>query len=153
MITKINDRVWIYSTLHKRYYRLAAGITQMKESYRNTILETPNLQSGFCGQEILYKTGQLEFEGYRISDLAMDTLIGMNLKQGSDAKITLVITNRTDLFAPGSNYCYGFKIEGVVSFENPGSGAAPIGSPIKGKILYTKTPERVLFDETTQTFV
>ncbi|MBQ1272570.1 MAG: hypothetical protein IIY12_03640 [Clostridia bacterium] len=137
MITKSNDRVWIYSTLHKRYYRLAAGLTQLKETYRSTVLETPNLQSGFCGQEVLYKSGQLEFEGYRVHDFAMNTLIEKNLKRGTDGTVTLVITNRNDLFAPGSNYCYGFKVEGVISFENPGSGVAPIGSPVKGKILYT----------------
>lgn len=152
MIEKTNDRVWIYSNLQKKYYPLAAGITHLKETYKCVTLETPNIQSAFCGREILYHTGQLEFEGFRVPDYALDTLFSSDLKIGSASFIDLVITNRHDLFAQGSNYCYGKKIEGALILENPGTGEGPIGSRIKGKILYTKTPEWVLFDETTQTF-
>ncbi len=152
MIEKSNDRVWLYDSYLKKYYLLGAGITNLKESYKTAVLETPNVFSPFCGREILYHTGQLEFEGVLVSDPALEYLLSMDMKRGKDSLITFIIVSRKKMFAEGSTLCYGKRIEGAVCIENPGTGEGVFGSRFKGKILYTKTPEKVIFDEATQTY-
>ena len=147
---KSNDRVWVYSDITKKYYILGAGITNLKEVYKATLLETPNVFSPFCGREILYHTGQLEFEGFRVEDDALGILLSKHLKQGKDGKVIVIYVNRNDVLQ--GTFMKAKKIEGYVSMENPGSGEGPLGSKIKGKLVYSKEPREGIFDESTQVF-
>lgn len=150
MIKKSDDRVWIYNELTEKYYLLGAGLTTLEERYKVALLETPNINSPLCKREILYHTGQLEFEGFRTDDLAQDLLLSRHLKRGNDALITFAIANRKDVVF--NKVVKARKIQGYVCIENPGTGEGVLGSRIKGKILYTQLPEEGLFDEELQTF-
>lgn len=150
MIEKSNDRVWVYSDITKKYYLLGAGITNLKESYKATLLETPNVFSPFCGREILYYTGQLEFEGFRVEDDAMEILQSKHLKKGTNGKVKLIITNRKDILT--NTFVKAKRVEGYVSMENPGTGEGPIGTRIKGKVVYAKEPVDGIFNESTMVF-
>ena len=150
MIKKNDDRIWIYNEFSKKYYLLGAGLTHMEEVYKTALLETPNINSPLCKREILYHTGQLEFEGFRTDDMGQELLLSKHLKRGNDALITFVIANRKDVVV--HNVVKARKIQGYVSIENPGTGEGVLGSRIKGKILYAQMPEEGLFDEESQTF-
>ena len=150
MIKKSDDRVWVYNDLTKKYYLLGAGLTKLEEVCKTALLETPNINSALCKREILYHTGQLEFEGFRIKDVAMETLLVRHMKRGNDAMVTFIIVNRKDLIS--GTVAQARKIKGYVCIENPGTGEGPFGSRIKGKIVYAEPPERGVFDEATQDF-
>ncbi len=151
MIEKSDDRVWIYAANINKYYLLGKGFTTLRESYRQALLETPNLFSPLCKREILYHTGQLEFEGYRQDDTGLDLLLSYYMKRGGEAEITFVIGNRRDGY--GEHHLPARMITGAVCIENPGSGEGTFGGKFKGKIVYTSAPVRGLFDESTGTFV
>lgn len=150
MIKKSDDRVWIYNELAEKYYQLGAGLTHLEEVCKTAILETPNINSTLCKREILYHTGQLEFEGFRTDDLALDRLLSCYMQRGNDALVTFVIANRNDVVF--QKVVSARRIQGYVCIENPGTGEGVLGSRIKGKILYATTPEEGLFDEKLQTF-
>ncbi len=150
MIKKSDDRVWIYNELADQYYLLGAGLTNLEEVYKTALLETPNINSPLCKREILYHTGQLEFEGFRTDDLAQDLLLSRHLKRGNDALITFVIANRKDIVF--GKVLKARRIQGYVCIENPGTGEGVLGSRIKGKILYAQAPEEGFFDEEASTF-
>ncbi len=150
MIEKSDDRVWIYSNISKKYHLLGAGITSLRESYRSTLLETPNIHTGFCGREILYHTGQLEFDGFWVQDTAQEVLRSKALKRGVQELVTVIIANNNGHLS--DTYYDARRVRGYVCLENPGSGESPYGSRIKGKIVYAEAPEEGIFNESTQNF-
>lgn len=150
MIKRSNDRVWILGNTGE-YYQLGAGISNLREVCKTAILETPHIDSPVCSQEILYHTGHLEFEGFRIDgDYALNLLISRHMKRGKDAKITLIIGNSHD--SGGTNAFIARKITGYVCLENPGTGEGVFGSRIKGKIIYASEPIRGVYHEDRQLF-
>ncbi len=150
MIEKSDDRVWVYSDITKKYYLLGAGVTHLQEEYHTALLETPNINSPLCKREILYHTGQLEFEGFQVNDDAMGILLARRMKRGNDAMVTIIIANRKDVLT--GTFAYARRVRGYVCIENPGTGEGPMGSRIKGKIVYAETPEEGIFDESSQAF-
>ncbi len=150
MIEKNDDRVWLYSAAAGKYYLLAKGFTSLRETYRQALLETPNLFSPLCKREILYHTGQLEFEGFRQNDVGLDILLSYCMKRGNEAEVTFLIGNRRDAY--GESFLPARKITGMVCIENPGTGEGTFGGKFKGKIIYTKAPISGVFDENTQQF-
>lgn len=150
MIKKSNTLVWVKGTTEEQYYPLGAGITKLEENYRTALLETPNVNSSLCRREILYHTGQLEFEGIRLHDDAQNLLLSKRLSRGSDARVTLVIANRMD--AISETMIEARKVTGSVCIENPGSGEGYFGSKIKGKIVYEEMPVKGVFNEEHNVF-
>ncbi len=150
MIKKNDNRVWLYSKIAKRYYLLGAGLTRLEEVCKTALLETPNIHSPLCKREILYHTGQLEFEGIVTLDTAMDILLAAYMKRGNDALVPLIIASRQE--AISNSFVRAKRLKGYICIENSGSGEGPLGSRIKGKIVYAETPEVGFFDETTQSF-
>ncbi len=150
MIKKSDDRVWVYNEYTNDYYLLGAGLTRLEEVCKTALLETPNIDSPFCKREILYHIGQLEFEGFRTDDPALNILLACYMKRGETARVTFVIVNRKDhIFDSVAN---ARKIEGYVCIENPGTGEGILGSRIKGKIVYADTPQEGMFDEENKFF-
>ncbi len=150
MIKKSDDLVWVKSDFGEQYLPLGAGITKLEEKYQTALLETPNINSSLCRREILYHTGQLEFEGIRLHDDAQNILLSKRLTRGSDAKVTLIIANRMDVLS--ETMIQARKVTGFVCIENPGTGEGCFGSKIKGKIVYAEMPVRGVFNEEHQVF-
>lgn len=150
MIKKSDDRVWVYSSVAKKYYLLGAGITHLEEVYKTALLETPNIYSPLCKREILYHTGQLEFEGIQTDDPALTLLRSFRMKRGNDARITIIVANRNDVL--NGTFLKARRINGYVCLENVGTGEGIFGSKIKGKIVYADAPEEGIFDEESQLF-
>ena len=150
-LKRSDDQVWIESNLGN-FCRLGAGLTHLEEKWKTALLETPNIYSPVCGREILYHTGELEFEGYWIpGNPAMDILISKHLKRGNDAKVTLIVANRQNAME-GSSSILAHRVTGYVCLENPGTGEGPMGSRIKGKIVYGTAPQQGVFNEEYKQF-
>lgn len=150
-MTQSNDKVWVLLP-NGSYYPMGAGISSLKEICKTALLETPHLGKSVCTREILYHTPQLEFEGFRIKeDPVNEYLVNRYLKTGDEAKIVLVIGNELDTLT--QNAVKARKITGYVCMENPGTGEGPIGSRIKGKIVYADQPTEGVFYETQRVFV
>ncbi len=150
MIKKSDDRVWVYNEYAGDYYLLGAGLTRLEEVCKTALLETPNINSPLCKREILYHTGQLEFEGFRTEDPALDILLSCHMKRGENALVTFVIVNRKDVFM--DSIANARKIKGYVCIENPGTGEGIYGSRVKGKIVYADAPQEGMFDEESKIF-
>lgn len=151
MITQSNDRIWIQFD-YGSFHLMGPGFTHLEEVCKTTLLETPNIESPFCTQEILYHTAQLEFAGYRLPDNAVHRhMIERYLKRGSEAEVTLILGSRTDRL--NHQAMSARRVKGYLCLENPGSGEGPLGTFFKGKIVFSSTPERGLFDESTQQFI
>lgn len=150
MIRRSDDRVWIAEPNTTSYYLLGEGITELHETCKTALLETPHIDTAVCTREILYHTAQIEFEGYRTRDTAMRILRSKYLKRGKDALITLVIGNLHDA---GTTALQARRVKGYVCLENPGTGEGVMGSRVKGKIVYASEPEEGIFNEDTKEFI
>lgn len=149
---KYNDnRIWIRGTSGD-FLLMSKGFTSLEERWKTALLETPNVFSAVCGREILYHTGQLEFEGiWGPADGAINLLYELKYKRGADAKVTLIVANRKEAMT-GNGMLMARQVTGYVCVENPASGEGVMGSVIKGKIVYDSEPIRGIFDEIGKTF-
>lgn len=150
MIRRSSMRVWI-RIADGTYRPLAASVTHLQEVCKTTVLKTPDFFSPFCRQEILHHTVCLEFEGmYDPDDEAMSYLRSLYLKQGDEARVTLVTAHE------GDRLTYGVKanrVTGYAVISNPGSGESVFTSPIRGTILYDSLPEKGVFYDDQKRFV
>lgn len=149
MIERNDLRVWIRLS-DGSYSPFEEGLTHLEEVCKTSVLETPQITSPFCRQEILHHRAHLEFAGFRDRKISAHSYIyDRYMCRGDDALITLILVNRKD--KNGISYA-ARRVEGYVILENPGSGEQIFGSYMRGRILYASLPEKGVFNVSTNTF-
>lgn len=142
--------IWIQLP-NGNYYRLGAGLTELKETGHAVLLEKESVNSPICGREILRQKGQLEFKGYQVpEDTANHWICNCFLKAGERCKTAVVRCDPTKKLSSGD--LEAKRISGSVLVTERGAGDGIYGATLKGMILYDGKEAEGVFDETTETF-